>query len=167
MPRTAKKHRGVYVYPKGSGVWWVLYYDQFKRRHREKAGLKSAAIRIYQQRKTEIRQGKFDPENVLRKHQNVLVSEIIEDFIKASEARNRKSIDDIRQRLNYWETRLGDWPAKSILNSDIEEARLELAQQLVAALLLLARAQHCLFHFARGPKASTQEVPHEHPQWDD
>jgi hypothetical protein len=117
MARAVKKHRGVYEYPQGSGVWWVLYNDQFKRRHREKVGLKSTAISIYRQRKTEIRQGKFDPEE-LRKHRNPLVSEIIEDFIKASEARNRKSIGDIRQRLSYWETRLGDRLAKSILNSD-------------------------------------------------
>ena len=128
MPRREAKHRGVYEHPKDSGVWWVLYYDQYNRRHREKVGLKSAAISIYRQRKTEIRQGKFEPEDIERKHQNVLVSEIIKDFEKASEARGRKSLADIRQRLRYWSDRLGDRPAKSVMNTDIEDARLDLAQ---------------------------------------
>jgi integrase len=127
MGKTVKKHKGVFERPKGSGTYWIRYTDQYGREHRERVGLKSAAINIYQQRKTEIRLGRFEPEDVKRKHVNLLVSEIVEDFIKASEARNRKSIADIRQRLSYWKTRLGDRPAKSIMNSDIEEARLDLA----------------------------------------
>jgi integrase len=39
----------------------------------------------------------------------------------------RKSIDDIRQRANWWKDKLGDKAAKSILKSDIESARLDLA----------------------------------------
>lgn len=34
------------------------YFDQFGKKHREKVGLKSTAISVYQQRKTEIRQGR-------------------------------------------------------------------------------------------------------------
>ncbi len=122
-----KKQRGIFERPPGSGVWWVRYVDQYQKEHREKVGSKSTALGIYQQRKTEIRQGKFEPEDVKGKHRNVLVLDIIQDFLKASEARKRTSIRDIRQRLSYWQSRLGDRPAKSILNSDIEEARLDLA----------------------------------------
>jgi integrase len=127
-PKEKQHPRGVFERPPGSGCWWVRYSDQYGREHREKVGFKSAALSIYQQRKTEIRQGKFDPEDIERKHKNVLVSEIIKDFEKASEARGRKSLDDIRQRLRYWAARLGDRPAKSVLNTDIEDARLDLAQ---------------------------------------
>jgi hypothetical protein len=55
MARTAKKQRGIFERPQGSGIWWVCYYDQFGKKHREKVGMKSAAKEVYQQRKTEIR----------------------------------------------------------------------------------------------------------------
>jgi hypothetical protein len=67
-----KKVRGVFERPKGSGIWWICYYDQYGRKHRECVGMRSAAIDVYQQRKTEIRQGKLVPEDVKKKHHNVL-----------------------------------------------------------------------------------------------
>ena len=61
MARVTKKQRGVFERPKGSGIWWICYFDQYGRKHREKVGMKSAAINVYHQRKTEIRQGRFEP----------------------------------------------------------------------------------------------------------
>jgi site-specific recombinase XerD len=58
------KHRGVYEKVPGSGVWWICYFDCDGRRRREKAGLKSAAITLYQKRKTEALQGKKLPEKL-------------------------------------------------------------------------------------------------------
>lgn len=55
-----KKHRGVYEWPAGSKVWWCQYFDRGAR-YREKCGRKSIAIARYQQRKTEIREGRFFP----------------------------------------------------------------------------------------------------------
>ena len=55
------KQRGVFEKVPGSGVWWILYYDQYRRRHREKVGPKKLAISAYQKRKTEIREGRFFP----------------------------------------------------------------------------------------------------------
>lgn len=72
MPKQMKKVRGVFERPKGSGIWWICYYDQYGRKHRECVGMRSAAIDVYQQRKTEIRQGKLVPEDVKKKHHNVL-----------------------------------------------------------------------------------------------
>src|SRR4030095_10730314 len=102
MGRPSKKHRGIFERPEGSGVWWVLYYDQCGRRHREKVGFKSAALRIYQQRKTEIQQGKFEPEDVKRKHRNATVPEIIDDYLQAYQAGGRKAIKDTKLRAGYW-----------------------------------------------------------------
>jgi integrase len=59
--REEKKHRGVYEHPKESGVYWIHFYDAQGRRHREKCGRKSIAIARYQQRKTQIREGRFFP----------------------------------------------------------------------------------------------------------
>jgi hypothetical protein len=62
MAKEDKKYRGVFEHPRKSGIWWIQYFDQFGKRHREKVGMKSMAITVYQQRKTEIGQGKFEPE---------------------------------------------------------------------------------------------------------
>jgi len=37
--------RGVYENPEGSGIWWIHYYAAGKR-HREKVGRKSDAIKL-------------------------------------------------------------------------------------------------------------------------
>jgi hypothetical protein len=46
-----------------ANVWWILYYDQFGKRHREKVGTRENAISAYQKRKTDIRLGDFDTLN--------------------------------------------------------------------------------------------------------
>ncbi len=54
--------RGVYERVRGSGVWWICYFDQFGKKHREKAGTKSAAILLYRKRKQHALEGKKLPE---------------------------------------------------------------------------------------------------------
>jgi hypothetical protein len=44
MVRTLKKQRGVFERPARSGIWWICYYDQFGKKHREKVGMKQSAI---------------------------------------------------------------------------------------------------------------------------
>src|SRR5208337_1254239 len=58
-----KKVRGVYEKVPGSGIWSVRYADSSGRIRREIAGHKSAAIKLYQKRKTEVLQGVKLPEN--------------------------------------------------------------------------------------------------------
>jgi len=128
MARTPKKHRGIVERPEGSGVWWVLYYDQYGRRHREKVGFKSAALKVYQQRKTEIQQRKFEPEDVKRKHRNATDPEIIDDYLEAYQGGGRKAIKDTKLRAGYWKALWRDRAARSILPSDIEKARAELLE---------------------------------------
>jgi hypothetical protein len=55
--------------------------------HLERVGPRSTAIQVYRQRKTEIRLGKFVPEEIKRKHRNATVAEIIEDYLKACVAK--------------------------------------------------------------------------------
>ena len=67
MPRkTIPKVRGVYEHPKGSGIWWIQFFDSEKQRHREKVGRRSDAIDLYKARKAEIRAGKKMPRNLQR-----------------------------------------------------------------------------------------------------
>jgi site-specific recombinase XerD len=79
---------------------------------------------VYQQRKTEIRQGKFVPQDIRKKHQNVLFKELVEDRIP--EARLLRSSRNEIHRLEYWKNRFGNQPAESITPEDIEKANLEL-----------------------------------------
>ena len=53
--------RGIYERPEGSGIWWILYYVDGKRR-REKVGRKSDAIKLYQSRKADALAGRKLPE---------------------------------------------------------------------------------------------------------
>jgi hypothetical protein len=86
-----KKQRGVYEHPKGSNVWWVLYYDQFGKRHREKVGPKGLAIIAYQKRKTEIREGKFLPEKVNERRQAIFFEDMLTSYLDEYSKVNKRS----------------------------------------------------------------------------
>jgi hypothetical protein len=59
-----KKARGVYEKVRGSGVWWIQYFDSTGRRRRELIGSKSAAIETVESRRTKTREGIKLPENI-------------------------------------------------------------------------------------------------------
>jgi integrase len=71
--------RGVYENPTGSGIWWIHYYAGGKR-HREKVGRKSDAIKLYQSRKADAVAGRKLPE--LRNSKVVTVGELIDDALE-------------------------------------------------------------------------------------
>lgn len=50
------KLRGIFERPAGSGIWWIQFFAEGKR-HRQKAGRKSDAIKLYQLRKAEVHAG--------------------------------------------------------------------------------------------------------------
>jgi integrase len=125
---SGKKLRGIYEDPPGTGIHWIQYFDQNGKRHREKVGLRSAATAIREQRKTEVRQGRFDPDHVKGKHRNVIVSELIDDFLLALEARGRRDLRNPKQRLAWWRQQYGDTSARAITPGDLEQARLKLAR---------------------------------------
>ena len=35
-----RHQRGIFERPRGSGIWWVCYFDENGRKHREKIGSK-------------------------------------------------------------------------------------------------------------------------------
>ncbi len=81
--------RGVYENPADSGIWWIHYYADGKR-HREKVGRKSDAIKLYQSRKADAVAGRKLPE--LRNSKVVTVGELIDDALEfvANHKDNRK-----------------------------------------------------------------------------
>ena len=57
-----RRERGVFEKAPDSGVWWVRYTDAHGKLHREKVGPRGLAKQVYQKRKTEIREGRFFPQ---------------------------------------------------------------------------------------------------------
>ncbi len=76
-PKGEKKVRGVYEHPKGSQVWWIQYFEH-GRRHRERVGRKSDAIRLYQKRKTQILLGDKLPE---LQRKRITFGELLDDAL--------------------------------------------------------------------------------------
>src|SRR6266852_9352059 len=64
MTSGKRRERGTFERPKGSGIWWVRYADGHGRLHREKVGPKALARKVYEKRKTEIREGRFFPQEI-------------------------------------------------------------------------------------------------------
>jgi hypothetical protein len=71
--------RGIFERPERSGIWWILYYADGKRR-REKVGRKSDAIKLYQSRKADALAGRKLPE--LRDSRVLSFSELIDDALE-------------------------------------------------------------------------------------
>lgn len=73
-----KLPRGVFERPKGSGVYWINFYQDGKQ-HREKAGTITAAKSLYQKRKADDRAGKKLP--TLRNTRFVTIGELIDEVL--------------------------------------------------------------------------------------
>src|SRR5437762_8943658 len=87
--------RGIFERPKGSGIWWVHYFDQYGRRHREKVGPKKLAVDVYRKRKTAVREGRFFPEDIRRRE--VPLAAMIDDYLHRIEG-NLRAIREYRRQ---------------------------------------------------------------------
>lgn len=93
MARKDGKKRGHFERPRESGIWWVCYFDERGEKHREKVGNKTAAREVYAKRKTQVRDGKFHPEDVTRR-KVVTVKTIVERYLEVTE-HNRSHKTDL------------------------------------------------------------------------
>ncbi|NIO20521.1 MAG: tyrosine-type recombinase/integrase [Candidatus Aenigmarchaeota archaeon] len=124
--------RGVFERPKGSGIWWIRYTDQFGKLHREKVGPKSLALSAYQKRKTEIREGKFFPEKVKRKRE-MLFEDMARLYLEEHSKVNKISWKTDLRRFKRIINHFGNRPLSEITRQDIERFRAILLQDLKAA----------------------------------
>jgi site-specific recombinase XerD len=102
--------RGVYEQPPESGIWWINYYVEGKRR-REKVGRRSDAIALYQRRKTEARMGIKMPE--VRPRIPVLFEEIAADALEYSKE-HKSSYPGDRSTVKKLLPTFGKTPIKDI-----------------------------------------------------
>src|SRR6478672_7442825 len=88
-----KKVRGVYEKVRGSGIWWIQYFDSTGRRRRELIGSKSAAVKTVELRRTRSREGVKMPQNLRAK--KVTFAEIAESALAWSRANKRNFGHDV------------------------------------------------------------------------
>ena len=107
--------RGTYEHPADSGIWWIHYHANGKR-HREKVGRKSDAIKLYQSRKADALAGRKLPE--LRDSKVITLSALIDDALEF--------VADHKDKRNYVSkaeivrNALGSKPASELLPQDLE-----------------------------------------------
>lgn len=103
------------VFERQPGVWWIQYFAEGKR-HREKVGRKSDAIKLYQIRKADAHAGRKLP--TLRTRATPL-SELIVDALKF--ASDHKSAFSYRSRGKIVSESLGARAAESLTPQEIDE----------------------------------------------
>ena len=112
-----KGDRGIFEKEPGSGVWWVRYTDANGQLHREKVGPKNLAKEVYRKRKTQIREGRFFPEQIRRKE--TALAAAIDDYLHRKEHQLRHFYH-YRRIGRYWKEALGFRSLRSIQPADIE-----------------------------------------------
>ena len=125
-------NRGVFERPKGSGIWWVRYADQFGKLHREKVGPKSLAAAAYRKRKTEVREGKFFPER-LQKRREMLFRDMAKLYLDEHAAVNKASWKTDQERMIGLKGQFGDMPLSEVKKQDVERFRAKLTKNLSTA----------------------------------
>jgi integrase len=133
MARKQAKDRGLFERAPGSGIWWVRHFDRNGREHREKIGAKGLARRVYEKRKTEIREGRFfAPE----RREAVSFESILSDYRSSALKAGREIMrGDIGYRRLHGA--FGRNRANSITPAQIEAFRDRLAGELSAATVNL------------------------------
>jgi integrase len=110
--------RGIYEREPGSGVWWICYFDRFGKRHREKAGTKSIAIKLYGKRKQHVLEGKKLPESFRKPSVNF--RQLVDDALAYSKRNKRSYKTDVPRfaSLKEW---FGSYPAEELTPQEIEK----------------------------------------------
>jgi integrase len=88
--------KGIYEKHPGTGIWWVRYSDGTRIR-REKVGRKSAAIKLYAKRKTEVSERKKLPENF---RSVVRVKDLVSALRLSAKKKKLRDLDHIERRLD-------------------------------------------------------------------
>jgi integrase len=115
MAKTGKTTRGVFEKPEGSGIWWIHFYAAGKR-HREKVGRKSDAIKLYQSRKADATAGRKLPE--LRNSRVLLFSELIDDVLEY--VADHKDHRSYVSKANIVRRAIGSRPAAEVTPQELE-----------------------------------------------
>jgi len=121
--------RGVFERPKGSGIWWVCYFDENRRKHREKVGPKALALKVYQKRKNEIQERRFFPERIRRR--DVLVAAFIGQYLDT--VKNKASYGNCEHYADLWKAALKGKTLRQVLPGDVERYKAQRVKDVAPA----------------------------------
>lgn len=124
MARVGSRDRGLFERPTGSGIWWIRYHDLNGIERREKAGPKGFARKLYEKRKTEIREGRYFPPE---RRRPVMFADILQSYQRAAEAEGRSEAWG-PERYRRLRERFGGQPAASVTPAAVEAFRDELSR---------------------------------------
>jgi len=118
LPTKARRNpRGVFEKHPGSGEWWICYWDAQGRKRREKAGTKSAAVKLYQLRKAQVLEGRKLP----TRRPPVLFGTLIDDaLVYSREHHGSRWQTEIGYIVIAARERFGNMTAESITPAQIE-----------------------------------------------
>lgn len=128
MARPKGEDRGLEERPKGSGVWYIRYHDHLGKEHREKVGPKALARKCYEQRKTEIRQLKFDPDAVTRRV-TWTVGKMLAHFREHRKVIGPKNQYNDQMYVDQWTKDFGKVQLDHLKPSHLEEWRRQRIQE--------------------------------------
>jgi len=112
-----RRQRGIFEHAKGSGIWWVCYFDERGKRHREKVGPKSLATDVYTKRKNEVRERRFFPESIRRRE--VPLAAVIDDYLERNRGKLRW-MDHYERYGRMWKAAFPGRTLREILPGDVE-----------------------------------------------
>jgi integrase len=118
--------RGVFEKLPGSGVWWICYFDRFGKRHREKAGTKSVAVKLYGKRKQQVLEGKKLPESFRKPSVNF--RQLVDDALAYSK-RNKRSYQTDVPRCAILKEWFGSYAAGELTPQEIEKTLTRAAER--------------------------------------
>lgn len=130
MGRAGGKDRGLFQRPANSGIWWVRYFDEEGKEHREKVGPKELARSIYQQRKTEVRQQKFDPDKVVRR-KRWTVAKMLAHYREQRKTLGPRNQSEDQRYVDYWTEQLGTLELEQVSAAHLERWRVKRAKDNV------------------------------------
>jgi integrase len=120
--------RGIFERPAGSNIWWIRFADKNGRIRRQKVGPKGLAKRLYEKRKTQVREGKFFPE-LLANTKGPTFAEAMDDYITRKEP-IWKSSKEWKRIGEKWKERFKGRDLSGIERADIEQEISTLARRL-------------------------------------
>ncbi len=112
------KQRGVFEKEPGSGVWWIQFFADGKRK-REKVGRKSDAIDLYKVRKAEVMAGAKLPQNMRFKGEKL--SKVIDDALDWYREHKPKQLRSAQTHLERVRADMGDRIAVDLTPQHVDD----------------------------------------------
>jgi integrase len=136
------RDRGVQERPKGSGIWWAVWYDEFGHKRRKKCPTQRLALQFRAKMQNEVFERQHFPDRFKRR--NVPVSEIIDNYL-ARKRGTLRSLVNWERYAKQWKASLAGKTLRQIVPGDVdryaaERRAAELSDASVNRELTLLRA---------------------------